>query len=141
MLSLNFWKSSVIIETSNNCLGLFYLKFAPLNVHWERVELHRTNESDSSGQCVHQVVLVVDPDALLVVEAFIECYHYVAMLCYQYLGGNCFCGGLKVVETFIKFYRCTKQLFLRRFHSLNGFCSVQQTKGQYFIQFLFLSDF
>ncbi len=116
------------------------------------------------------MVLVVDPDALLVVEAFIECYHYVAMLCYQYLGGNCFCGGLKVVETFIECYhyvamlcrhyvaaisegflkvveafiecyRYTKQLFLRRFHSLNGFCSVQQTKGQYFIQFLFLSDF
>jgi hypothetical protein len=85
LFSLNFFKSSVIKETSNNWVGLFYLKFAPLNVHWERVELHRTNESDSSGQSVHQVVLVVDPDALLVVEKCPECYHYVEILCHHYV--------------------------------------------------------
>ena len=41
------------------------LKFASLDVHREGVELHGTDERDPGGKGVHQVVLVIDPDALL----------------------------------------------------------------------------
>jgi hypothetical protein len=36
----------------------FYLKFATLNVHRKRVELHGTDEGDPGGKCVHLVAVL-----------------------------------------------------------------------------------
>ena len=36
-----------------------------LNIHRERVESHRTNESNSAGEGVHQIVILVHPKTLI----------------------------------------------------------------------------
>lgn len=40
-----------------------YLKQADLNIHWKGIELHWANERDPRGQGVHELVLLINPDA------------------------------------------------------------------------------